>query len=73
MRALGAKAIETARVRGASYADIRLIHTRNEDILVKNGQVGGLTDAESLGYGIRVIADGAWGFASSDVMTPEAV
>ncbi len=66
-------AIETARRRGASYADARLMDIRQRDISVKNGEVGTLAESESLGIGIRVIASGAWGFASTDRLTREGV
>jgi len=66
-------AIETARRRGASYADARVMDVRSRDLSTKNGDVGTLNEAESLGIGIRVIAHGAWGFASTDQLTREGV
>ena len=66
-------AISTARIRGASYADARVMDIRHRDISVKNGEVGTLAESESLGIGIRVIADGSWGFASTDRLTREGV
>jgi len=66
-------AIETARRRGASYADARVVDIRSRDLSTKNGEVGTLNEAESLGLGIRVIAAGAWGFASTDRLTREGV
>jgi TldD protein len=66
-------AIETARRRGASYCDARVMDIRHRDISVKNGEVGTLAESESIGIGIRVIANGAWGFASTDRLTREGV
>ena len=66
-------AIGTAKRRGASYADARVMDIRHRDISVKNGEVGTLAESESLGVGIRVIANGAWGFASTDRLTREGV
>jgi TldD protein len=66
-------AMETAKRRGARYADARVMDMRHRDISVKNGEVGTLAESESLGIGIRVIADGAWGFASTDQLTSEGV
>ncbi len=66
-------ALETATARGASYADVRVMDLRQRDLSTKNGQVGTLAEAESLGIGVRVIADGAWGFASTDRLTREGV
>jgi TldD protein len=66
-------AIETAKRRGASYADVRVMDVRHRDISTKNAEVGTLAESESLGIGIRVIASGAWGFASTDRLTREGV
>jgi TldD protein len=66
-------AIDTARRRGATYADARVMDIRHRDISTKNGEVGTLSEAESLGIGIRVIASGAWGFAATDRLTREGV
>jgi TldD protein len=66
-------AIDTAKRRGASYADARVMDIRQRDIGTKNGEVGTLVESESLGIGIRVVAGGAWGFASTDLLTREGV
>jgi TldD protein len=68
-----AHSLDTARVRGASYADVRVMHQRQRLLTTKNGRVGTLGQSESLGLGIRVVASGAWGFASTDNLTREAV
>jgi TldD protein len=73
MRELAHSALETAKHRGATYSDARVMDIRHRDISTKNGEVGTLAESESLGIGIRVIADGAWGFASTDQLTREGV
>src|SRR5258707_8535605 len=70
---LSTHAIDTAQLRGASYADVRVMHIRQRDLTTKNGQVGTLAQSESIGLGIRVLANGAWGFASTDRLTREGV
>jgi TldD protein len=65
--------LDTACLRGATYADVRVMHMRQRDLTTKNGQVGTLAQSESIGLGIRVLADGAWGFASTDRMTRDGV
>jgi TldD protein len=70
---LSTHALDTARVRGATYADTRVMHLRQRDVTTKNGQVGTLAQSESIGLGIRVLANGAWGFASTDRLTREGV
>ncbi len=66
-------ALETAKRRGASYADARVMDIHHRDISTKNGEVGNLSESASLGIGIRVIASGSWGFASTDRLTREGV
>src|SRR5580704_8268016 len=66
-------AIDTAKRRGATYSDARVMDIRHRDISTKNGEVGTLAESESLGIGICVIASGAWGFASTDRLTREGV
>jgi TldD protein len=64
MKDLLIRAIETARLRGASYADARAVETLEESIHVRNGKTESLGAFESAGFGVRVLVDGAWGFAS---------
>src|SRR5258706_6804774 len=58
---------------GASYGDARVVESRDRYVSTKNGAVGQGNLSESLGIGIRVIADGAWGFASTDRLAREEV
>jgi len=73
MKSLAQRAVDTAKVRGASYADCRIILTKEEFLSVQNGRVGTMSLSEDIGFGIRVIADGAWGFACSPDVTPEEI
>ncbi len=70
---LATKAIEIADKYGADFGDIRVIEDRGQYLAVKNGEVAGLTDETTLGYGVRVLYKGAWGFASGQEMTERAV
>ncbi|MDO8671033.1 MAG: TldD/PmbA family protein [Dehalococcoidia bacterium] len=65
MKDLTQRALDSAAFHGAKYADIRIVQKQNQSITVKNGKVKALNENESLGFGIRVLVDGAWGFASS--------
>src|ERR1700745_1007216 len=58
-------ALNAAGARGAMYADVRVIAQRNRALSTKNGKVGSASDSESVGMNVRVIVDGAWGFAAS--------
>src|SRR5450755_3803882 len=67
------RSLDVARLRGAAYADVRVMHQRQRDLTTKNGKVGTLAQSESIGLGIRVLAGGAWGFASTDRLTRDGV
>src|ERR1700722_930691 len=66
MRDIASWALNVALSRRASYADVRLADDRSRALSTKNGKVGGASDSESFGVGVRVVVDGAWGFAASD-------
>jgi len=64
VRELAEIALDAARLAGASYADVRIVHNQVQSISSKNGQVAALECQEDEGFGVRVLRDGAWGFAS---------
>jgi TldD protein len=66
-------ALNVAGMRGASYADARIVDDRSRALATKNGKISHAAESESLGIGVRVLADGAWGFAASDILTREAM
>ena len=65
MRDLSNRALDTATALGATYADIRVIRRLEESITIKSTRVEGVQSGESEGFGVRVLVDGAWGFAAS--------
>src|SRR3984893_16400488 len=65
MKHVASWALNVATMRGASYADVRVIAQRSRSLTTKNGKVGSASDAESVGMNVRAIVDGAWGFAAS--------
>jgi len=65
MKELTSLALDIAKASGATYADIRIIERQSESIMIKNGRVDELATSTNYGFGIRVIANGAWGFAGS--------
>jgi TldD protein len=67
------EALDTAVARGAGYADARLLETHREDLIVKDGRLAGLEQTESRGIGVRVLVDGAWGYAATDATSKESV
>ena len=66
-------ALDTATSLGASYADIRIIQTQYEYISAKNEKVSNIVKSDDEGFGVRVIADGSWGFASSGLLTKSEI
>ena len=73
MRDLTDRAIDTASQLGASYADVRIVHRREEFISIKSGRLEGVASAENEGFGVRVLVDGAWGFAASHLLELDEV
>ena len=69
MKDLTDLALDKATRLGASYVDIRIIRTQYESISAKNEKVSDIGRTEDEGFGVRVIADGAWGYASSSLVT----
>ncbi|MEN6356034.1 MAG: TldD/PmbA family protein [Armatimonadota bacterium] len=66
------KVLSQAKKLGADYADMRIVRRDNESISLRTGKVEGLNQSSSYGFNVRVLLDGAWGFASSPIVTDEA-
>jgi TldD protein len=63
LRDLCGQAIDVALGSGAAYADARAVTRRVQHVATKNGEVESVSDGETEGIGVRVLVDGAWGFA----------
>ena len=55
---------DKAKKMGANFADVRVVVTNNTSIVRQDGRADKLSQSDSLGLGIRVLKNGAWGFAS---------
>ena len=66
-------ALDAAKAAGASYADVRISRNRNQAIFTREQRVQNLVDNETFGFGVRVLVDGAWGFAASRDLAREEV
>jgi TldD protein len=73
MKDLALQALDAVARRGAAYADVRAIETRDREVATKNGKVANIASSESQGIGIRVLAFGCWGFAATDVLTADGI
>ncbi len=73
MKELTDRALSLAEAKGATYADIRIVRRTSQTIAVKNGAVASLENYTTAGFGVRVVVDGAWGFAASARLEPSEV
>jgi TldD protein len=73
MKEVISQALNTATNQRATYVDVRAVQTLTQNISTKNGAVSFLEQSEDLGLGIRVIVDGAWGFASTDDLSKDSI
>ncbi|MGQ0467210.1 MAG: TldD/PmbA family protein [Sporichthyaceae bacterium] len=65
-------ALSTAKSLGASHADFRLERLRQQGIRLRDGRVEASGESAQLGFAVRVVVDGTWGFAAGVDLTPEA-
>lgn len=72
-RELADVALNAARAAGASYADVRISRHAFQSIFTRERRVQFMSNAETYGFGVRVLADGVWGFAASRVATEDEV
>ncbi|CAN5814027.1 TldD/PmbA family protein [soil metagenome] len=66
-------ALNAARRAGASYADIRISRHFDQSIRTRERRVERMSDEITYGYGVRVLANGVWGFAASRIVAPDEV
>jgi TldD protein len=71
VRELCDHAVAAALGAGASYADARVVVRRSQVVGTRNQRVERLDDNETEGIGVRVLVDGAWGFACDRRLTAE--
>jgi TldD protein len=73
LASLGERALDVARAAGAEWGDIRVAIVEREILGVRNGEINELEQDETTGFGVRVMVDGAWGFASGFDLVPEEI
>ncbi|MDX2208367.1 MAG: TldD/PmbA family protein [Gemmatimonadales bacterium] len=66
-------ALEAARSAGASYADVRIGRYRRQFVATRDRRISGISDTDSFGAGVRVIANGTWGFAASNDLSRDGI
>jgi TldD protein len=65
--------LNAAKSAGASYADVRIGRYLNQFVITRENRVLNVANTESYGIGIRVIANGCWGFAATNEVTKEGI
>lgn len=66
-------ALNAAKASGATYADVRIGRYLNQFIITRENKVENVVNTESFGTGVRVIANGTWGFASTNDVSPDGI
>lgn len=66
-------ALNAARSKGATYTDVRIGRYLNQFVVTREDKVQNIVNTESYGMGIRVIANGSWGFAAIDKMDNDSI
>ncbi|WP_415840300.1 PmbA/TldA family metallopeptidase, partial [Nocardiopsis gilva] len=72
LRGLADAALQRARDLGADHADFRLERVRERRLSLSDGAVETAADSDTLGFAVRVIHNGVWGFAAGTDLTPDA-
>jgi TldD protein len=70
LRSLADAALAAARAAGASHADLRVHRLTSQSLRLRDGEVQSAVDTSELGFAVRVVVDGTWGFASHAELTP---
>ncbi len=66
-------ALNTARKNGASYCDVRIGRYLRQFVITREDRVENVVNTESMGTGIRVIANGTWGFAATSDFSEDGI
>ncbi|GAA4328672.1 TldD/PmbA family protein [Mucilaginibacter gynuensis] len=66
-------ALNAARAKGATYTDVRLGRYNNQYVITREDKVENVVNTESYGMGIRVIANGCWGFSATDKLDKDSI
>jgi TldD protein len=72
MRPMADAALQRVRELGAEHADFRLERIRNQNLVLRDGRVDSASNGQDVGFAVRVVQDGTWGFAAGVDLTPEA-
>ncbi|MBI3219800.1 MAG: TldD/PmbA family protein [Bacteroidetes bacterium] len=66
-------ALNAARSKGATYTDVRIGRYLNQFVVTREDKVQNIVNTESYGMGVRVVANGGWGFAATDKLDKDSI
>ena len=66
-------ALKRLAASGAEYGDIRIVHSTTQTIRGEDRRIASICDHDDVGFGVRVLYHGAWGFAASSILSLEEV
>ena len=66
-------ALNTAKSKGASYADVRIGRYLSQAVITREKRVLNVGNSESFGVGVRVLVNGCWGFAATNDVTKDGM
>ncbi|WP_395771213.1 TldD/PmbA family protein [Arenimonas sp.] len=66
-------ALNAATAAGASYCDVRIGRYMRQFVITREDKVQNVVNTESIGAGVRVIANGTWGFAATSDLSNAAI
>ncbi len=72
-KSLADTALAAARGAGAAYCDVRVGRYLQQSVVAREARLENVVNSESTGVGIRVLIDGAWGFAATNALGTDAV
>src|SRR5579863_3336333 len=73
MKDIAREALDSALGHGVTYADVRVVESKERALTTKNGKPGHIASSDSVGLGVRVIVDGCWGFAATDDLSKAGI
>lgn len=68
-----AETLDYLQQQGVQYADLRQVTTTRQHLTLKGPEVESFDESVDSGVGIRVLHNGAWGFAASADQSPAAL
>ena len=66
-------AVKRVKDSGAEYGDVRILDSTTQSIEGEDRRIAAIRETQDSGIGVRALYDGAWGFASSSILSREEI